>query len=125
VLTGAEKSTLPRDLYFFDGQSGPENEQIAVTSANGWKLIIQGPEVRREGGYGTTSHRVELFHLAEDPLEKNDRAALRSDLVKELGKKAVAFRTSEPKESLRPINRKPSGFKPPPKWRNAPEAAAR
>ena len=125
VLTGKQPGSPPRDLYFFDGQSGADDEQIAVTSADGWKLVVRGPDVRRPGGFVTPAHKVELFHLAEDPLEKTDRAAARSDLVAELGKKVVAFRASEPKDSLPPLNRKPADFRPPPRWRNAPVAQTR
>jgi arylsulfatase B len=122
VLTGKRAKTSERDLYLFNGQTGLETEQIAVTSPDGWKLVVVGPDVRREGGYRTAGHKVELFNVLEDPLEKTDRAAEKPEIVAGLGEKVVAFRKSEPKESLPPINRPPRDFQPPPKWRNAPAA---
>jgi arylsulfatase B len=121
VLAGnpAAQALRSRDLYFFDGQSGPETEQLAVISGEGWKLVISGPDVRREGAYATPRHRVELFHLAEDPLEKSDLAAKEPDRVTALARKLVEFRDSEPAESMPPVNRKPRGFEPPANWRNA------
>jgi hypothetical protein len=109
-----------RDLYFFDGQTGLEAEKIAVTSGDGWKLVVLGPDVRRAEGYSSPKHRVQLFHLSEDLLEKTDLAEKEPGRVKELGAKLVEFRKSEPKESLPPINRKPPRFEPPAKWHNAP-----
>ena len=120
VLSGKAAKTAERDLYFFNGQTGLETEQIAVTAADGWKLIVQGPDVRRDGGFRTPKHKVELFNLSNDPYEKTDRAADKPDVVEKLGEKLIAFRNSEPEESLPPINRAPRDFKPPTKWRNAP-----
>ena len=125
VLAGTKGAAPPaRDLYAFNGQAGIEREQIAVTSADGWKLIVAGPDVRRPGGWQTGRHRVELFHLAADPLEKTDLAAKESRRVAELGHKLVAFRSSEPQASTPPVNRKPPNFRPPPQWRNASAPAA-
>ena len=120
VLKGGAAQTAPRDLYFFHGQDGPETEHIAVTAPDGWKLVVQGPDVRREGGFRTASHRVELFNVLQDPLEKADRAAENPRIVQALGEKVVAFRRSEPADPLSPPNRKPADFRPPPKWRNTP-----
>jgi arylsulfatase B len=125
VLTGkvgSDAALAPRDLYFFTGQTGLENEQIAVTTGDGWKLVVAGPDVRRPGGIGTPAHRVQLFHLAEDPLEKTDLAEKEPQRVKALGEKLVAFRKSEPAESMPPVNRKPPEFEPPAKWHNSPAA---
>ena len=113
-----------RDLYCFSGQEGPEAEQLAMIAPDGWKLVIAGPDVRRAGGYQTPQHRVELFHLSEDPLERTDLAAGQPERVAALAKKLVAFRRSEPAASLPPMNRKPADFRPPPHWRNPAAAAA-
>jgi arylsulfatase B len=111
-----DKPIDPRDLYFFTGQRGLDDEEIAVTTADGWKLIVVGPDVRRPGGCLTPKHKVELFHLSVDPHEEHDLAAAEAQRVKELAEKLVAFRESEPAESFGPTNRKPPGFKPPPHW---------
>jgi arylsulfatase B len=119
---GAAVALASRDLYFFTGQGGLETEQIAVTSGDGWKLIVAGPDVRRPGGCLTPRHRVQLFHLADDPQEKTDLAAKEPQRVKALAEKLVAFRNSEPPESMPPMNRPPADFAPPPKWHNEPAA---
>jgi arylsulfatase B len=126
LLAGKPGSAPPaaRPLYFFEGQSGPENEQLAVTAADGWKLVIAGPDVRRPGGWQTPRHRVELFRLSHDPLEKTDLAAQEPQRVKLLAQDLVAFRASEPKASMAPVNRKPAQFRAPQNWRNAPAAGA-
>jgi arylsulfatase B len=124
VLKGrppAPELTL-RDLYFFDGQSGLENEQLAVATGDGWKLVVAGPDLRRPGGYRTPQHRVELFHLADDPLERTDLGAREPARVEALARKLVEFRKSEPEASMAPVNRKPPRFRPPPRWHNAPAA---
>lgn len=121
LLTGKGPAPAPRDLYFFTGQEGLNHEQIAVTSPDGWKLIVTGPDVRRPGGIDTPEHKVELYHVSVDPSEKTDLAASEPQRVKELGEKLIAFRHSEPKESLPPINRKPKNFVVPRNWHNAPE----
>ena len=120
VLKGeaAGEALSGRDLYFFNGQSGAGGEQLALISGE-WKLVIVGPDVRREEGYATPRHRVELYRLAEDPLEKVDLAAKEPGRVKEMGRKLVEFRRSEPDGAMRPVNRKPGGFEPPVNWRNA------
>jgi arylsulfatase A-like enzyme len=120
ALTGKSPTTADRDLYYFTGQNGLENEQIAVTAPDGWKLVVIGPDVRRDGGVSAPAHKVELFNVREDPSEKTDRAGEKPDVVAKLSEKLVAFRKSEPKESLPPMNRVPADFKPPAKWHNAP-----
>lgn len=117
LLAGRAQTVPGRDLYFFTGQSGLEKEQIALIS-NGWKLVVSGPDIRRPGGFRTSEHRVELFHLAEDPNEEKDLSAGEPERVAELGRKLVSFRGSEPAASMPPENAPPLGFKPPRHWRN-------
>ena len=122
VLTGkgAGEAVKSRDLYFFTGQTGLENEQLAITSGDGWKLVVVGPDVRRAEGISSAKHKVQLFHLSEDLEEKTDLAAREPERVKAMGAKLVEFRKSEPKRSLPPINRKPARFEPPVNWHNGP-----
>jgi arylsulfatase B len=125
VLTGRSKSVPARDLYFFNGQSGIEQEQIAVISADGWKLNVSGPDIRRPQGYRTERHKVELFDLKNDTPEANDLADAHPERVAELGRKLVEFRASEPADSMAPQNRAPQGFTPPAKWENPETTATR
>jgi arylsulfatase A-like enzyme len=120
VLSGREESLPGRDLYFFTGMDGVEKEQIAIVSADGWKLVVIGPDVRRPEGFRTKEHQVELFHLDVDPCEKNDLAVSEPDRVATLGEKLVAFRRSEPAACMVPVNEPPEGFKPPRHWENKP-----
>jgi arylsulfatase B len=124
VLRGESPSdaVTSRDLYFFTGQQGLDHEQIAIIS-DGWKLMVTGPDVRRAEGFKSPQHKIELFHLSEDPSEKTDLSAKESARVDALGAKLVAFRKSEPERSLPPINKKPPRFEPPPHWHNAPATA--
>ncbi len=118
ILTGKAGAEMPqRDLYHFTGQNGLDREQLAILSADGWKLVIIGPDVRQEGGYRTPKHRVELFHLARDPLEKTDLAGQELQRVEALGDRLVAFRRSEPDGAMA-VTPTPAGFRPPPQWRN-------
>jgi arylsulfatase B len=119
VLTGESATTKKRDLYFFTGQTGLQSELIAVTSPQGWKLVVKGMDVRQRG-YRTPGHTVELFNVLDDPTEAVDRSGENPEIVNELGAKLVAFRRSEPDELLAPMNRKPPGFDPPTQWRNVP-----
>ncbi len=122
VLRGRSASAQKRDLYFFTGQAGLPREQIAVTSPEGWKLVVIGPDVRRPEGYRTEGHTVQLFNVLDDPSERRDLADGRPELVERLGKKLIAFRASEPADSMPPLNNPPPGFKPPHRWRNSPIA---
>jgi arylsulfatase B len=127
VLAGkpATGPLASRDLYFFDGQAGLDREQLAVTTGDGWKLVVVGPDVRRPGRWKTPEHRTELFRLSTDPLEKTDLAAKEPRRVEELARKLVEFRKSEPHgSSMAPVNRKPPRFQPPARWRNTRDEGA-
>jgi arylsulfatase B len=123
VLTGRISRLPPRDLFCFHGLAGLEREHAAIISADGWKLVVVGPDIRRRNGFRTAKHRVELFHLANDPNEERDLSADHPDRVAELGRKLVAFRASEPAEPMRPENKAPHGWKPPLNWENPPVGA--
>jgi arylsulfatase B len=114
VLLGKTSETPARDLYFFTGQNGLQNEQIAVTQPDGWKLIVIGPDVRK--GIKPDDHKIELFNVKDDPSESKDQAKEKPELVEQLSKKLIDFRASEPAKSLPPLNKKPADFKPPKHW---------
>lgn len=120
ALTGKEKEAPQRDVYSFTGQQGIEKEQLSVLS-DGWKLVVTGPDIRREGGVAGPGHKVELYHLADDLNEKEDVAEKEPAKVKELGEKLVSFRKSEPAGALEPTNEKPAGFVIPKNWHNGPK----
>jgi len=120
VLTGKESKTASRDLYFFHAQSGPQREHLAVIDADDWKLVVFGPDIRQEAKLDPARHRSELFHLSDDPYEKNDLARQYPERVKELFAKVLAFRNLEPANAMPTVNKPPEGFNPPPHWHNAP-----
>jgi arylsulfatase A-like enzyme len=116
--------TMPkRDLYFYHGQNGLEREQLAVTTPKGWKLLIVGPDVRRDGSYETPQHKLELYNVLTDPNETTNLVAEKPKLVARLAAKLIAFRQSEPADAM-PVTPKPADFQPPKNWRNAEKAAA-
>ncbi len=119
IMAGQGGAVEKRDLYFFTGQTGLKSEAIAVTSPQGWKLVINGLDIRQQG-FRTPGHTVELFNVLDDPNEVTDRSGEKSKIVNELGAKLLAFRRSEPEESFAPMNRQPIGFVPPRQWRNGP-----
>jgi len=121
LLTSQVASPPRRDLYFFTGHLGLQREQIAIRSADGWKLVVTGPDIRESQGFRTPEHQVELFRISEDPYEHDDLAAKHPDVVEELGGKLIAFRNSEPSGAMPPAVEPPAGFKPPRYWRNQPE----
>ena len=93
-----------------NGQAGLEREQIAITTGDGWKLIVVGPDIRRPGGCATPQHRVELYQLSNDPLEKNNLAATEPERVKTIAGKLVEFRKSEPVNRPVWLNHPPAGM---------------
>lgn len=119
VLTGRGRKLPPRDLFFFHAMGGPEREQAAIISADDWKLVVIGPDIRRPEGFRTDHHRVELFHLARDPNEQHDLSADHPDRVTGLGHRLIAFRNSEPADAMPTKNRPPHGWTAPPHWENA------
>lgn len=124
VLTRRADTLPPRDLYFFNGQGGLAREQLAIRTADGWKLVIVGPDIRRPEGYRTQRHRVELFRIDLDPNETRNAADRHPEIVEQLAGRLIAFRNTEP-AGVRPTpNQPPEGFRPPLQWRNTPRPQA-
>lgn len=113
VLRGRGE-VAPRELGFYDGQEGPELEQLAIRTPE-WKLIVRGPDLTR-GGPGT-QHTLELFAIEEDPEERRDVAAEHPEVVRELAERARAYRSLQPSESVAPYWAGSEGFVPPRDWR--------
>jgi arylsulfatase B len=122
LLRGRSDSLPQRDLFFFIGQSGLDREQIAIRSADGWKMVVVGLDIRRPGGYRTPQHKVELFRLIDDPFERHDVASANPEVIQKLGDKLIAFRSAEPAGTTSTPNQSPPEFKPPKQWRNRPVA---
>lgn len=119
-LLRGEVDALPnRDLYFYHGQSGPEDEQIAVTTPE-WKLVVRGPELTDE--QLTERHQGHLFRMPDDLLEQHDLSQQHPEVVEDLLGKLLQFRRLQPADGVPPYARGRRGFTPPPKWQLTPDA---
>ncbi len=112
VLKG-EYDIPARDLYFYVGNRGPANEQVAIISSQ-WKLIVLGPNIERGTG---EKNRVLLFDILHDPHEENDVSADHPDVVDELSKRLVAFRQLQPVDAVHPSAQGRNNFRAPADWR--------
>ena len=112
ALKGGQSPAL-RDLYFYEGQDGRQNEQVAVITPQ-WKLIIIGKDV----SYGVTGeHNVMLFDINEDPYEDRNIAAEHPDIVAELTDRLIVYRKLQPVDAVPPFNQGRAGFAAPKDWR--------
>ncbi len=112
LLSGRVKELPPRDLYFYHGQSGEDQEPIAVISGR-WKLLINGPSL--VNGI-TPEHEVSLFQIANDPIESLDVAAENQATVTALSKQLIEFRKLQPPDGVPPYPEGKKGFVTPKDW---------
>ena len=117
LLIGEAESLPPRDLYYYHGQNGPDAEWLAMRSADGWKLVIHGPDVRTDG-WESARHDVALFKIDDDPNEQNRIESSHPDIVRALGEKLLKFRQLQPEDATGAPNQMSADFKIPPQWRN-------
>lgn len=104
-----------RPWYSYYGQSGVDDEHLAVL-VDGWKLIVQGPQLTSKMQLVAPSHQVELFHLSDDPNETKNVANEHPDKVKQLGQMLIDHRALQPSNAIPPYQVGSKGFIPPPKW---------
>ncbi|MCZ6793449.1 MAG: sulfatase-like hydrolase/transferase [Planctomycetota bacterium] len=114
VLTG-EKPTLARDLFHYQGQSGPRQEKIALATPR-WKLVVLGPNVAGSP-FPSPEHRVFLFDIQKDPNEKKNLAAQHPDTVERLAGRLKDFRRLQPPDGVPEYGRGRQGFRAPKDWR--------
>ncbi len=112
VLSGKAKAPPERDLYFYHGQQGEENEPIAILSKE-WKLVVEGPTLSQGR---TENHTAELYRIDEDPNETKDVAAANPETVERLMQRLVAFRKLQPDNGIPPYAEGRSGFTAPKNW---------
>ncbi len=111
-----EPSDHDRAWYSYHGQSGESNEHLAVT-LGGWKLKVNGPRLTNLEQLTDQTNQVELFHLADDPLESSNLKDRYPERVQQLGKLLVDHRALQPKDSVPPYRVGKDGFVPPVNWK--------
>jgi arylsulfatase A-like enzyme len=104
----------PRELGFYLGQEGPQDEWVAIRTPE-WKLVARGPDLTL-GGPGP-DHALELFAIRDDPRESADVADAHPDVVRELFERARAYRALQPAESIAPYWDGEQDFVAPREWR--------
>ena len=113
LLAGKDNSLSERDLFFYTGQQGEDDEQLAVISKK-WKLWVRGPNLVNGR---TSAHQVELFLLNEDPTESQNVAGAHPETVDELIKKLIQFRKLQPKDGVPLYEEGQKGFVSPKEWK--------
>ena len=108
------KPLPPRTWYHFISQNGDPSEQVAVLEG-GWKLVITGGNLLDPAQ--AKQRKIELFHLAEDPLEEHNLMETHPDRVKRLSELAVAFRKLQPERHLPRYGAGRKGFVAPEGWK--------
>lgn len=116
LLAGDQTGFPERDWYSYHGQGGPKQETIAIKTAR-WKMIVQGPDLREHGI--TNQHKVQLFAMPDDLLEKNDVSRKHPKVITSLTRKLTAYRTLQPEQNVRPYTAGRQGYTPPKDWRIA------
>jgi arylsulfatase A-like enzyme len=82
VLSGAVETPAPRTIYI------PMTNGPAVLDGD-WKLIVREKKTRDK------EQVVELFHITQDPYEKNDLAPLKPDRVRAIQAKLAELRRGD------------------------------
>ena len=120
VLLGKNESIKSRPWYSYHGQPGPSSECLAVIDG-GWKLVVNGPQLKDLEQLRDEAHEVHLFHLSDDLNEVNDQADKYPERVNKLAQQLIEHRALQPKDAILPYQVNKSGFVPPPLWKLEPE----
>ncbi|MCO8123493.1 sulfatase-like hydrolase/transferase [Stieleria sp. TO1_6] len=115
VMLGQSESIKNRPWFSYHGQPGPTSECLAVID-NGWKLVVNGPQLKDLEQLHDQTHQVHLFHLADDLNESTDLAAEYPERVKQLAQQLIEHRALQPNDAIPPYKFGSSGFVPPPLW---------
>ncbi|MEM9643814.1 MAG: sulfatase-like hydrolase/transferase [Planctomycetota bacterium] len=112
LLSGAVAEAPNRDLYFYHGQSGEQQEPMAIISGQ-WKLVVIGPRLSRQV---SQDHEVMLYDLKRDPNESNDVAEAHPDVVGALMGRLVEFRNLQPENGVAVYREGRDDYVPPRDW---------
>ena len=110
ILKG-QPAQMDRTLFFYHGQSGPENEQCSIIKYP-WKLVANGPDLRK----GVGDRDLLLYDLSNDPNETENVAAAHPKEVKSLLEECISFRTLQPDHAIPPFHVGREGFEAPKDW---------
>lgn len=117
LLAGEQTDFPERDWYSYHGQSGEQQETIAIKTSQ-WKLVVNGPDVSQ--GSLLDTHQIYLYKMPDDLLEKENVAERHPQVVEELFRKLVAYRSLQPADSVDTFDVGRQGFKPWKDWRIPP-----
>lgn len=110
VLAGTEPDFPERDWYCYQGM---KKETIAIKTAT-WKLVVVGPDIQENGITG--EHKVYLYKMPDDLLEKNNLANKYPEVVGTLAEKLVAYHKLQPEDGIVGYGEGRKGFKPWKDW---------
>ncbi|GAA4436420.1 sulfatase-like hydrolase/transferase [Bremerella cremea] len=105
-----------RAWFSYHGQSGPDSEQLAIIQ-NGWKLIVNGPQLTDIKQLKDGSHQVRLFHLDQDLNETSNLVKEKPKKVNQLARQLIEHRALQPADAVPPYGVGSAGFVPPPLWK--------
>ncbi len=112
LLSGGVRELPTRDLYFYHGQSGEDQEPTAIIADN-WKLVVKGPSL--VNGM-KPEHEVSLFRITSDPNESLDVATENLPIVNALSQRLIEFRRLQPSDGVPPYPEGKKGFVTPKNW---------
>ena len=115
-----DEAALERPWFSYHGQSGESTEHLAVIR-DGWKLKVNGPRLTSAKQLSNGTNSVELFHLKDDPFEKESVVEEHADIRDELGKLLVEYRSLQPEKSVPVYSEGKTGFIPPRNWQVDPK----
>jgi len=118
LLKGEVGEWPDRDLFFYIGISGADDEWVAMHSGDGYKLVVRGTDIRDYEVPDPDLHRVSLFDIEADPIERKNLAAVQPDRVKEMYAALSAFRALQPDDAIPLASAEDNDFVPPALWRN-------
>ncbi len=121
LFNSEDSQTLDRPWYSYHGQSGPKSEHLAIID-EGWKLVVNGPQFTDIKQLESDTHRVHLYHLAQDLYETKDLAKKKPRKVHQLAKQLIEFRALQPEDAIPAYGIGKEGFIPPPFWKLDPDS---
>ncbi|MBM79831.1 MAG: arylsulfatase [Planctomycetaceae bacterium] len=114
VIAGTQKDFPERDWFSYHGQAGADNETIAVKTEK-WKLVVIGPDIRQS--QLSAKHKVHLYRMPDDLLERENLADQHPQVVEELFTKLRTYRGLQPKDAVPVYSAGKKGFVPWADWR--------